>query len=491
MSLIEYPSRIQHWIDNTETSSASAEYFEKKNPVNGETIAMVARGNVQDADRVMRSARAAFAQWSSMTSIARGEILRKAAAILNEKKIELGAALAYESGQSLKQGQGEIDGTMEHLYFWASEGSRMYGTTMPSKTMNRFVYTIREAIGVVLVITPANMPFGGRAIFPALLAGNVVVMKPSEDIPNAAIELARALKEAGLPSGVFSVLHGFGNEVGAATVTHPEVDAISFTGSVAVGKMLEQIVTGRKDKFVKLSLELGGKNSLFICDDADIDVAVKSAILSAFSLAGQRCAAASRIIVLDEKYEEVKNKLVLAIQSLRIGTNDIDDLGPVINKRQLETLLTTIQGAVSQGANILAGGNQYESHVSKSGYFMSPTLLENVNIDADISCKELFGPVTILFRASTFDHAIEMINRSTYGLTASIHTKNVSRAQEFIRRVHVGVVHVNGHTYGSEPHMPFGGYRNSGNGTREAGTEALNFYTNLKTVTMTHDSKNL
>ncbi len=478
--------KILHWIQDQEVAPQSGNYFDKKNPATAEQLYEVARGDSLDAAKAVAAAQAAVSAWSAMTPIARGNILRKAAKLLNERKESIGAQLALEGGLSKKQGLSEVDGLGEHAQFWASEGRRFYGRTLTSKTDHRLVYTIREPIGVVLTITPANTPFGGRSVMPALLAGNVVIMKPSEDMPTAPLELARALKDAGLPAGVFSVVQGMGAEVGAALVQDNRIDLISFTGSVNVGKAIEQASVGRKDKFIKLSLELGGKNPMVICEDADLDMAVKSAVLSAFSLAGQRCAAASRIIVFDSIYDDCKRKLIELTQGLKVGLADDDDLGPLINERQLACNLVAVRQAITAGASVILGGERLTGNLYQTGYFMAPTLLEHVSSEAEISHQELFGPVAILYRVKDFDAAIRMVNESLYGLTASIHTSNLHRAQEFIRRVRAGVVHVNGHTYGSEPHMPFGGWHNSGNGTREAGTEALDVYTQWKTVTVTH-----
>lgn len=478
-----HPTERLHWISDGETPSTSGAFFERHDPATGEVLTKVAAGDAADAKAAVDAAVAAFPAWSAMTPVARGNILRKATKFLQEQKADIGALVAREGGLSPKKGVGEVDGICEHAHFWAGEGRRFYGKTTTSKTEHRLVYTVREPVGVVLAITPANTPFGGRAVMPALLAGNTVVMKPSEDMPSAPLELARALKQAGLPTGVFSVVQGLGTEAGAALVADERVDVISFTGSVTVGKAIEQAVVNRKNKFVRLSLELGGKNALVVCDDADMDAAIESAVQSAFSLAGQRCAAASRIIVLDAVYETFRASFLERVRGLKLGTGDADDLGPVVNARQRDRILEAVKNAVSSGATLLAGGNAGEG----SGFSVQPTVLENVTPEAEIAQQELFGPVTVLFRAKDFADAIRLTNDSPYGLTAAIYTNNLHRAQEFAKRATVGTVHINGHTFGSEPHMPFGGRGNSGNGTREAGTEALDVYTQWKTVTITHN----
>jgi len=336
------------------------------------------------------------------------------------------------------------------------------------------------------LIMAANTPIANVAwkVFPALVCGNAAVVKPPEDAPATAWAFARIALRAGLPPGLLQVVQGLGTEAGEPLVCHPQVGVLSFTGSTEVGR---RIAVKVGERMGRVSLELGGKNALVVCDDADLEGAVKWALLSAFSNAGQRCAAGSRIIVFDSVYEAFRERMLAATQAQKVGTGDGDDLGPVINERQLNNILKSVQGAVERGARLLCGGKRLSGGGFQNGYFIEPTLLEAVPPTDEVSRKELFGPVTALYRVKHFAEALALTNDSSYGLTASIHTTSIHRAWQFIEQAQTGVVMVNAGTFGSEPHMPFGGVRQSGNGTREPGTEALEVYSALKDVYLTSD----
>jgi aldehyde dehydrogenase (NAD+) len=320
-------------------------------------------------------------------------------------------------------------------------------------------------------------------VFPALVCGNAAVLKAAEDTPLTAWLFAAIAHEAGLPAGALNVVQGLGAEAGEPLVSHPDVAVISFTGSTAVGRRIGQIAGAR---LARVSLELGGKNPFVVADDADLDAALKWATLSAFSNAGQRCAAGSRIIVFDAVYERFRDALVGRAEALRVGPTDADDYGPVINERQLESILRCLGAATGEGARVLTGGARLLDPDHRAGFYLAPTLLE-AGPEAAISATELFGPVATLYRVPDFEAALALANRSPYGLTACIHTASVHRATEFAHRVQAGVAVVNGGTYGSEPHMPFGGVKASGNGSREPGTEALDVYSTLKNILVQTD----
>jgi aldehyde dehydrogenase (NAD+) len=290
--------------------------------------------------------------------------------------------------------------------------------------------------------------------------------------------------EAGVPPGVLHVVHGSGTEAGAALVAHPDVDLVSFTGSCGVGRDIQRVAGAR---LAKVSLELGGKNPLIVCDDADLPTAARAAVLSAFSNAGQRCAAGSRIIVFDAVHDEFSDLLLEATAALKIGSGDDDDVGPVLNERQLDRMLDALTAAVGGGAKLLAGGRRVTAPPLADGYYLEPTVVSGVGGDDPISTTELFGPVACLYRVADFDAALDLANASPYGLTASIHSASIHRAMEFAQRIQAGMAVVNGPTYGSEPHMPFGGFKQSGNGSREAGTEALDVFSDWKNVSIIHD----
>lgn len=482
-----YPEIILHWIDGREAPSAAGETFEKKDPATGKALGLVARGRREDADRAVASAVQAFEAWSATPTIARSEILRKATLLLMERKAEAVEIVARETGKSRKDAAGEVGAAIEMGFFIAGEGRRFYGRTTTSAMPNRTAMTIRQPIGPCALIIAANTPIANVAwkAFPALLCGNSAIMKASEDTPYTALWFARLFHEAGLPPGVFSVLHGYGQEAGSPLVEDARVRLVSFTGSVPVGRWIQKTAG---ERLAKVCLELGGKNPLVVCDDADLDAAATAAVLSAFSNAGQRCASGSRILVFDSVYDEFRKLMIAKTQALKVGSRDEDDFGPVINERQLKNILAAVERATaSEGVTVAAGGRRLDGPAHAGGYFIAPTLLENARPDAGISRDELFGPVTCLYRVKDFNEALRMANDTAFGLTAAIHTRNIHRAEVFREKCRAGVISINGPTYGSEPHMPFGGLKDSGNGFREAGTEVLDVYSDWKSVYVKHD----
>jgi aldehyde dehydrogenase (NAD+) len=357
---------------------------------------------------------------------------------------------------------------------------------MTSPIDNRGVQTIRQPIGICAGIMPFNSPLAGIAwkTFPALLCGNAIVVKSHELTPYTGIAFGRLLKDAGLPQALYSVVQGYGPEVGAPLVQDSRVGVVSFTGSAPTGKLVQKMVSER-GVLAKVCLELGGKNPLVVCDDANLAVAAEHAAASAFIDAGQRCAAGSRIIVFDAVYDAFRSALLDRVSAVRVGSGPRDDCGPVISRGNLDRLLRVVKAAVGRGARVLAGGDVVES--LQPGYYMQPTVLENLGPSDELSQEELFGPITCLYRVRDFDEALGLANSTTFGLTGAIHTANLHRVQEFISQYRAGLVSVNGPTYGAGPHMPFGGVKNSGNGFREPGTEALDVYTEWKTVVINHD----
>src|SRR5262245_4324620 len=367
-----------------------------------------------------------------------------------------------------------------------SEVSRFYGKTMTSPIPNRSVRTERAPIGVCAAIMPFNSPLAGIAwkVFPALLCGNAVVVKSHELTPYTAVAVGHLLRDAGLPSGLYSVVQGFGPDVGGPLIEDARVGVVSFTGSSVTGKLIQRTVSGRR-VLAKVCLELGGKNPLVVCDDADLTLAADHAVASAFIDAGQRCAAGSRIIVFDRVYDAFRDAMVKRTAAVKVGSGPQDECGPVISRQSLDLLLFAVGTAVKRGARVLAGGRAVEALAP--GYYMAPTILEGLSHDDELSQQELFGPITCLYRVEDFDAAIRMANATAFGLTGAIHTFNSNRIEQFIARYRAGLVSINGQTYGAGPHMPFGGVKNSGNGFREPGTEALDVYCEWKTVVVNHD----
>lgn len=476
-----FPELIPNWIGGRQQPSLSGEWFEKLNPADGRPLCRVAQSNRADIDQAVSDGKKAQAQWGSLPAVRRGMMLQALVTSLKAQRPRVAQIVALETGKSCASALGETDGAIELGLFFAGEGQRLYGRTTTSGAPDRYVMTVRQPLGVAGLIVAANTPIANVAwkVFPALVCGNTAILKAAEDTPATAWVFAEIAHGAGIPPGVLNVVQGYGEEAGAPLVAHPGVDVISFTGSTAVGRRIGA-VTG--EKLTKVSLELGGKNPLVVCDDANLENAAKWVLLSAFSNAGQRCAAASRVIIFDSIYETFRDMLVGGTKKLKVGLSDDDDLGPVINERQLNSMIGAVDGAKKRGAKILIGGQRLSDPQHKDGFYMAPTLIEEIDLRDELSTTELFGPIACLYRAKDFAAALSMANDSPYGLTACIHTRSLDRAVEFAHRVDAGVAVVNAGTYGSEPHMPFGGVKQSGNGSREPGTEALDIYSSLKDV---------
>jgi alpha-ketoglutaric semialdehyde dehydrogenase len=486
VDLTSIPTVIPNHVGGQETAAIDRGTFQKLDPATGRVICDVARSNAADVRRAVQTAVAAQPSWAATTVVRRGDILRQLASLMRQQRAAIAELVARETGKSRKDALGETDAAIEMGFFVAGEGRRFYGQTTTSAVPNKTAMVVRQPLGVAGLIIAANTPIANVAwkAFPALLCGNAAILKAAEDTPLSAWAFATLAREAGVPDGVYSTLHGFGEEAGAPLVEHPDVAIVSFTGSCEVGRWIAE-TAGRR--LAKTCLELGGKNPLIVCDDADLQNAVNWTLGSAFSNAGQRCAAGSRIIVFDTVYDTFKRMLVEATMKLHVGTDDNDDFGPVINEGQMQGMLAAIERARAAGAVVLTGGSRLNGEKYAGGYFVAPTLIEHVGRNDEISRTELFGPITCLYRVKDFEEAVALANDSPFGLTASIHTQSLNRAMAFIGRIQSGVAVVNGGTYGSEPHMPFGGLRQSGNGWREAGTQALDVYSDLKTVYINHN----
>ena len=476
-----FPAEIPNWICGQECPAISGDLFEKLNPANGRPICRVARSRAEDVAQAVRISRESQLAWAELPPVRRGEILHAVAEGLRERREEVAQIVALETGKSYKSALAETDGAVALGFFMAGEGQRLYGRTTTSGIPNRYAMTIRQPIGVAGLIIPANTPIANVAwkVFPALICGNSAVLKAAEDTPVTAWVFGAIAHQAGLPAGVLNIVQGYGDEAGAPLVSNPDVGVISFTGSTAVGRRIGAIAG---ERLAKVSLELGGKNPLVVCDDADLENAAKWVLLSAFSNSGQRCASASRIIIFAAIYNEFRGMLVERTKKLRVGPKDDDDFGPVINEKQLNAMLSCVQRAAKESATIVTGGHRLTDPEHRDGFYMAPTLIENVDPNDEISKTELFGPVACLYHVKDFSTALALANDSPYGLTACIHTRSLDRAIQFTQKVQAGVAVVNAGTYGSEPHMPFGGMKQSGNGWREPGTEALDVYSDLKDI---------
>ena len=465
------PDEIRNLIDGGARPAASGEWFDKLCPADGTLLCRVARSGADDVEAAVAAARRAQHEWADTTPVERGDVVREIAQALRARREELSRVVVEETGKPPALALGETDAAIEMGFFVAGEGRRSYGRTMPASMAHRAVSTVRRPVGLAALIASFNTPLPNIAwkAFPAVLCGNAAIFKPSEHTPASAYLFAEIAHEAGLPAGVLNVVQGLGPETGAALVEHPDVDLVSFTGSAATGRWVNE-TAGRR--LAKVCLELGGKNALVVCDDADLAAAVRWTLASAFSNAGQRCAAASRIVVFDSVYATFRDRLIEEARVL--------EPQPVISGEALDRQLAAVRAS---GGTVLCGGERLD----RPGWFLPPTLLEAVASDAEISCAELFGPVAILYRARGFEDALALVNDSPYGLTAAIHTASVHRAMRFAERARAGVVVVNGGTHGSEPHMGFGGVGQSGTGWKEAGVEALEVYSDVVYVNVVTD----
>ena len=468
------PEEVPNLIGGRVVPPRSGAWLDKIRPTDETLLCRVARSGADDAAAAVAAARDAQPEWAERTAVARGDVVRELALLLRERRDEASAIVAEEAGKPAELALGETDAAVEMGLFIAGEGRRSYGRTTTASMANRTVLTLRQPLGVAALIMSFNTPLPNVAwkAFPAIFCGNAAVVKPSEHAPVSASFFAQLALEAGVPPGVLNVVHGLGGEAGAALVEHPDVDLVSFTGSAATGRSINEAAARR---LAKTCLELGGKNALVVCDDADLDDAVAWGVAAAFSNAGQRCASASRIVVFDTVYDAYRERIIDAARAL--------EPQPVISRESMERILDRVERAQEDGAVVLAGGRRLE----RPGWYVEPTVVEGASPAADISRTELFGPVTVLYRAAELDEAVRIVNDSPYGLTAAIHTASVHRALRFAERVQAGVVVVNAGTHGSEPHMGFGGVKDSGTGWREAGIESLDVYSDQKVVNLVVD----
>jgi alpha-ketoglutaric semialdehyde dehydrogenase len=474
VSAVHVPAEVPNLIDGADAPPASGEWLDKRRPADGERLCRLARSGAADVDAAVAAARRAQPAWAEQTVVERGDLVREVALALREQRDELAAAVVAETGKPEALALAEADAAVEMGLFVAGEGRRFYGRTTTASMPHRTVMSVRRPVGVAGLLMSFNTPLPNIAwkAFPSLLCGNASVVKPSEETPASAYLFGLIAHECGLPRGVLNVVQGAGGEAGAALVEHPDVDLVSFTGSAATGRRINE-TAGRR--LAKVCLELGGKNALVVCDDADLDGALRWTLASGFSNAGQRCAAASRVVVFDAVYDFFRERVVEGTRAL--------EPEPVISETSLERILDAVQRAADTGAAVLCGGQRLE----RPGWYLAPTVLEDVSPQAEVSCSELFGPVTILYRVPGFEDAVALVNDSPYGLTAAIHTQSLHRAMRFAELVQAGVVVVNGGTHGSEPHMGFGGFKQSGTGWREAGVEALDVYSDWQYVNLVAD----
>ena len=446
-----------------------------------DVIAEFPSATAADVQRAIEAARAAFPVWKNTPPPERGRVIWRAANIARQRVDEIAYTMTREEGKILKEARGEALKGISLLEFYAGEGFRMHGKTLPSEARNTFTYTIRRPLGVVGLIAPWNFPWAIPVwkSAPALVAGNTVVFKPAELTPATASLMAEIYEEAGLPPGVFNMVVGPGSVVGEAIVNSPVISAVSFTGSNAVGNGLYVKAATRG---AKVTCEMGGKNAVIVMPDADLDKAAIAIHGGAFGSTGQRCTATSRVIALPAVKEALLERLVEHARNIKIGPglDESVDMGPAVDEKQWQTNLDYIEIAKKEGARLATGGGK-PAHLTK-GYFVEPTIFDHVSPEMRIFREEVFGPVLSVARANSLEEAIKFANSVEYGLTTSIFTENINAVMRFIEEVETGMVHVNEPTIGGEAQLPFGGVKATGVGEREMAEEGLNFFTELKTV---------
>ena len=480
------PETVRNFIDGKWQDAVSGETFDSINPADtDDVVGVVSKSGREDVDQAVAAAANAYRQWRLTPAPKRGEIIFRAAETLLKRKDGLGELMTREMGKVLKETLGDVQEAVDMGYYMAGEGRRLSGETIPSELPDKDCKSVRVPIGVCALITPWNFPIAipGWKIMPALVSGNTVVFKPSSYTPVCASKLVEILDEAGLPQGVLNLINGTGETTGEYLAAHPGINGLSFTGSTAVGEKLAGMCASRG---TKVSCEMGGKNAIAVMDDADLELAVEGAVWGGFGTTGQRCTASSRIVVHQAVYDRFLKMLTSAAKELRLG-NGLDertDVGPLINRSQMEKVLKYIDIGRGEGARLATGGKACTEGACAKGYFIEPTVFADVEPQMRIAREEIFGPVVSVIKARGFEDAINIVNDTGYGLVSAIYTKDVNKSAIAERDLDTGIVYVNSSTIGAEIQLPFGGTKKSGFGYREAGGKggALDMFTKWKVV---------
>jgi len=474
----------KNFIDGEWVEASTGQTFENRNPADTrDVVGIFQRSGKADVDSAIAAAKQAFAKWRLIPAPRRAEIIYRAAEMLMERKEDFARDMTREMGKILKETRGDVQEAVDTAYYMAGEGRRMFGPTTPSELPNKFAMAVRQPIGVCGMITPWNFPMAipSWKLLPALVCGNTCVIKPAQDTPLSTFNLVRVLYDAGLPRGVVNIVTGFGSEVGTPITEHADVRAISLTGSSAVGRI---VGTTAAKSFKHCSLELGGKNPMIVLDDANLDLAIEGGLWGGFGTTGQRCTATSRIIVQKGIYGEFVERYVERAKKLRVG-NGLDEtveMGPAINENQLKTDLSYVDIGKAEGARLKCGGNRLDKGDYQYGYFMEPTVFVDVDRKMRIAQEEIFGPVVSIIACEDLEDAIEIASGIDYGLSSSLYTKDVNKAFTAMRDLHAGITYINAPTIGAEVHLPFGGVKATGNGHREGGLGAIDFFSEWKSI---------
>jgi aldehyde dehydrogenase (NAD+) len=472
------PKKYKLYIDGEWVDSVSGETFASDNPAKPtQILGTFQKGCKEDVDKALGAAEQAFPKWSETPAPKRGLVLLRAAQMLRENKEELAKEMTMEMGKIIQESRGDVQEAIDITEYMAGEGRRMLGFTTPSELRRKLCFTTRMPVGICGLITPWNFPIAIPAwkIMTALICGNSVVFKPSSDTPLCATRLVEVLNKSGLPNGVLNIVTGSGDDVGMTLVKHEKVGAISFTGHKNTGA---QIL--REAGLKRVGLEMGGKNGIIVMDDADLNLALEGVIWGGYGTTGQRCTAASRVIVHEKIRSKFEGMIVDRTRKLKLGDGlePETNIGPLINKAAQEKSAGYIEVGKREGAKLLVGGKIPKME----GFFFEPTLFTDCAIKMRIAQEEIFGPVISLISVKDFDEAIDVMNSVEYGLSSAIYTSDVGRACEAIARIKAGLTYINSSTIGSEVHLPFGGVKHTGIGTREGGIEGINEFSETKTV---------
>ncbi len=473
-----------NFIDGEWVSSVSGELFEDRNPANtDDVVGVFQRSTAADVANAIDAARLAYERWRLVPAPRRAELLFRAAQLIAERKDALARDMTREMGKVLDETRGDVQEAIDMTFFMAGEGRRQYGQTVPSELRDKFAMSVRQPIGVAAVITPWNFPMAipSWKIIPALVCGNTVVFKPATLTPLSALNFVRILEEAGIPRGVVNLVTGGGGDVGAALVVNDAVRIVSFTGSTDVGRTVSAHAA---PSFKKVHLEMGGKNVVMIMEDANLELSVEGCLWGGFGTTGQRCTAASRVVVHEKVYDTFLQQFVARARALRVGDglDPATQMGPSISAGQLETVEKYVALGVEEGAKLACGGHRLTGGAYAKGFFHEPTIFADVAPSMRVAQEEIFGPVVSVIPCRSFEEAVDIGNNVQYGLSASIYTQDVNRAFSAMRDMYTGIFYVNAPTIGAEVHLPFGGTKATGNGHREAGVAALDVFSEWKSV---------
>ena len=473
-----------NYIGGAWVPARSGKTFENKNPADtSEVLGAFADSGPEDVELAVSAAREASRGWKALPAPKRGEILYRAAEILVRRKEEFSRDMTREMGKVLDETRGDVQEAIDMTYYMAGEGRRQFGQTTPSEMPSKFQMSVRQPVGIAGLITPWNFPMAipSWKMTPALVLGNTVVIKPATDTPLSVVNLVKALEEAGLPKGVVNMVTGGGAEVGAPLMHHADVGIVSFTGSTGVGR---KVSLACAPAFKHCHLEMGGKNVILVMDDANLDLAVEGAVWGGFGTTGQRCTAASRVVLHKKVYAEFTNRFVERVKALKVG-NGLDpkvQMGPCVSESQRKTVESYVEIAKGEGAKLLTGGRRLDQGEHAKGWFHEPTVFGDCDPKMRVSCEEIFGPVVSLIPVGSLDEAIQVGNSVEYGLSASIYTQDINKAFTAMREMYTGIFYVNAPTIGAETHLPFGGTKNTGNGHREACVQALDVFSEWKSI---------